>query len=147
MNPGYVKYDFELLDIAGEDVMKNFKAKVESIVTPAKLHYEIHIMDEKRSKKSKMKGGNSEGIIRSSTFPYNMFEGTLNTFLNQKTALNEKRKGLFESLFDGTKNAPEKQYNNAVFTVTAAENGLSPGVLDTAKKIAKKLLNVIFMAS
>jgi hypothetical protein len=54
--------------------------------------------------------------------------------LNQKTALNEKRKGLFELLFDGTKNAPEKEYNNAVFSVTSAENGLSPGVLDNAKK-------------
>jgi hypothetical protein len=84
-----------------------------------------------------MKGGNSEGAIRTNTFPYNVFENTVNQFLNQKTELNEKRKGLYEMLFGDQKNAPDKQYTKALFDNTARENGFTN---DDIKKVEKKLM-------
>ena len=132
LNTGNSEYEIDLLDVEGENVLDNLKKRLDAIATESKIHYEIHVIDE-----GKMKGGNSEGAIRTNTFPYNVFENTVNQFLNQKTELNEKRKGLYEMLFGDQKNAPDKQYTKALFDNTARENGFTN---DDIKKAEKKLM-------
>jgi hypothetical protein len=133
LNTGHSEYEIDLLDVEGENVLDNLKKRLDAIATEMKIHYEIHVADE-----VKMKGGNSDGAARTNTFPYNVFENTVNRFLNQKIELNEKRKGLYEMLFGDQKNAPDKQYTKALFDTTARENGVSNNDI---KKMEKKLIN------
>jgi hypothetical protein len=133
LNTGHSEYEIDLLDVEGENVLDNLKKRLDAIATEMKIHYEIHVADE-----VKMKGGNSDGAARTNTFPYNVFENTVNRFLNQKIELNEKRKGLYEMLFGDQKSAPDKQYTKALFDTTARENGVSNNDI---KKMEKKLIN------
>jgi hypothetical protein len=133
LNKGHSEYEIDLLDVEGENVLDNLKKRLDAIATEMKIHYEIYVADE-----VKMKGGNSDGAVRTSTFPYNVFENTVNRFLNQKIELNEKRKGLYEMLFGDQKNAPDKQYTKALFDTTARENGVTNNDI---KKMEKKLIN------
>jgi hypothetical protein len=133
LNTGHSEYEIDLLDVEGENVLDNLKKRLDVIATEMKIHYEIHVADE-----VKMKGGNSDGAVRTNTFPYNVFENTVNRFLNQKIELNEKRKGLYEMLFGDQKNAPDKQYTKALFDTTARENGVANNDI---KKMEKKLID------
>jgi hypothetical protein len=129
LNTGNSEYEIDLLGVEGENVLDNLKKRLDAIATESKIHYELHVIDE-----GKMKGGNSEGATRTTTFPYNVFENTVNQFLNQKTELNEKRKGLYEMLFGDQKNAPEKQYTKLLIDNTARENGVTSDDIKTVKK-------------
>jgi hypothetical protein len=93
VKPGHVSCDFDVLDI-GDNDLENFKNIFGKVAKNLKLNYEIQTL-------GKMKGGASAPVLAnlSSTFPYNYFETTLDSFLNKKSKLNEERKGIYASLF------------------------------------------------
>jgi len=126
---GYVEYDFELLEINGENVVEHFKNKIDVIAKERNLHYEIIVEND-----SKMKGGNSTANSSNSTFPYNVFESTADNFFSQKTDLDVKRKGLFELLFGEKKDVPETEYNNTVLSLSTAENAYFKNDINAMQK-------------
>jgi hypothetical protein len=75
-------YYFDLYPIEQEDVIENFKNRIDKITSKLELKYDIHFEDETNlnMSASKMMGGGDTG----STYPYSMFENIFNYISNAK---------------------------------------------------------------
>ena len=80
---------FDLYKIKDVDVLNNFKKKVETKLREANIKYDINLIDDLT-----MKGGGYK-----TTYPYNIFESTIDSIVGIKRSNVEERKNLFDRLF------------------------------------------------
>jgi len=82
-------YYFDLYPIEQEDVIENFKNRIDKITSKLELKYDIHFEDETNLNMgaSKMMGGGDAD----STYPYSMFENIFNYISNAKAKVIESR--------------------------------------------------------
>jgi len=100
--PEYNEYVLELLEIEGKNITKNLISKLKNEFDKNELKYEFNLIDdldeaEYESIIPNISGGSN------STYPYKIFETTVDTIVNNingsfiKSKLLESRKGLFEN--------------------------------------------------
>lgn len=93
--PDIHNIEFDLYKIKDVDVFDMFKKKIEAKLRELNIKYDIKLVDE-----HVMTGGSK------STYPYNVFEDTLDSIVGKKEENQKERKSLFDMLFASPKDKP-----------------------------------------
>ena len=96
---------FDLYKIKGVDVFEIFKNKVVSKLRELNIKYDIKLVDE--MEEEMIGGGGSQS--NKTTYPYNYFEGAIDTIVGKQRDNKEERKNMFLDLFSSKKDSGAKQ--------------------------------------
>jgi len=123
-----MEFDFDLLDIEGENVFENFKLIFGKKLKEKQLNYELVEIEED----SKKRGG---GVIlkhTANTFPYSVFSNTMDVLFKKEEVVTKKRR-LYDALFNDLKDTPEEKYSKFLLETAAIENGYFKEPMDQLK--------------
>ena len=102
--PDIHNIEFDLYKIKDVDVFDMFKKKIEAKLRELNIKYDIKLVDE-----HVMTGGSK------STYPYNVFEDTLDSIVGKKEENQKERKSLFDMLFASPKDKPPPSKSSGFF--------------------------------
>lgn len=135
-NPNSIEFEFDLLELDGENAIENFKTLFGKKLKELGLNYEIFNLSN-----SKMTGGG--GAIdsgSSNTYPYNMFENFMDTVFKKKHDIKAESSSIYDMLFRDFKGHAEEDYAKKMFDITSAENGNYINTAEQSKKILDEAL-------
>uniref|UniRef100_A0A6C0B6K7 Uncharacterized protein n=1 Tax=viral metagenome TaxID=1070528 RepID=A0A6C0B6K7_9ZZZZ len=127
--PNSIEFEFDLLALDGENAIDNFKNLFGKKLKELGVNYEIFNLSDKKV------GGGAIDSGSSSSYPYNMFEGFMDTVFKKNHDIKAESSNVYDMLFRDFKGHSEEDYAKKMFAVTSLENGYFGNTVADSKEI------------